>query len=51
VCALIAAGANVDVADNIGATPLYVAAHKGHVDAMRALLAAGANVDAVADGG
>ena len=47
VRALLAAGAEVDHADNAGETALDGAACHGKVDAMRALLAAGAEVDHV----
>ena len=47
VRALVAAGAEVDHADNLGETALDGAACHGKVDAMRALLAAGAEVDHV----
>ena len=39
---LLAAGASVDHANN-GDTPLYVAAFRGHLDVVRALLNAGAD--------
>jgi ankyrin repeat protein len=45
--ALIAAGANPDVRDGFGRTPLMVTAFRHDVDAARALLAAGADVDAL----
>ena len=42
---LIAAGANVDLANNSRWTPLHWAAFYGHTDVFQALIAAGANVD------
>ena len=43
VAALTRAGANVDVADAAGTTPLMCAAFHGHTPVVRALLAAGAS--------
>ena len=54
VRALLAAGeANVNQATEDGDTPLYIAAHEGHPDVVRALVGAGASVDqaAIKDGG
>jgi ankyrin repeat protein len=42
---LLAAGAEVDRADNRGGTALHLAARHGHVQVMRVLLEAGAEVD------
>lgn len=42
---LIDLGANVDVADNFGVTPLHLASLYGRVDAVKALLGAGADVN------
>ena len=44
-------GAAVDQAKASGATPLYIACEKGHVDAARLLLDNGAEVDRAADWG
>jgi ankyrin repeat protein len=44
---LIKARASVDVVDDIGWTPLHIAAGEGHADAVAALIAAGASADAV----
>ena len=44
---LLAAGAEVDKADNDGETPLYGASHNGHVEVVKTLLAAEAEVDKV----
>jgi uncharacterized protein len=41
--ALIAKGEKLDVRDAYGRAPLHVATHRGHHEAMRALVAAGAN--------
>ena len=43
VNAELARGAGVNKAYRSGATPLYIAAQKGHVDALMALLVAGAD--------
>jgi uncharacterized protein len=43
---MIAAGANVNVKDEHGNTPLIEAARNGHDDVVRALLAAGADAKA-----
>jgi ankyrin repeat protein len=48
---LLERGANVDVVDNSGWTPLHVAAHHGHRDIVALLLRSGANVDAVDNNG
>ena len=47
---LIKAGANVNVTDEEGETPLFGAAYEGHTDAVIALLEAGAYVNAVGVG-
>lgn len=41
---LIDAGANVNIADRNGQTPLHIAASRGRADAVRALIAAGADL-------
>jgi ankyrin repeat protein len=43
---LVAAGADVNVTDNTGWTPLMRATYAGHSDAIRALIDAGADVNA-----
>lgn len=43
---VLALGANPDLADRIGMTPLHCAAAGGNVEVVRALLEAGANLDA-----
>ena len=43
--ALVAAGANIDAADDEGETPLYAAAFENHPTTVAALVAAGADVD------
>ena len=45
VCTLLAAGADVNIANNNGETPLFAASFKGHTDIVRALIAAGADVN------
>ena len=40
--ALLSAGADKDKARDDGATPLFAAAGKGHIEVVRALLSAGA---------
>ena len=47
ITALVAAGAKTDMRDGQGRTPLHVAAHGRHREAMRALVAAGANPNAL----
>ena len=42
--ALIAAGADMNLAMHIGATPMYIAAQNGEVEIVRALIEAGAYV-------
>lgn len=42
---LLAAGANVELADTEELSPLYLASYGGHVEVVRLLLAAGANTD------
>ena len=44
-------GADVDRAMESGATPLYIACEKGHVDAARLLLEKGAEVDRAMEDG
>ncbi|MSQ71180.1 MAG: ankyrin repeat domain-containing protein [Betaproteobacteria bacterium] len=44
---LAAQGAKADVRDAYGRTPLHVAAHQRHAEALRALVAAGANPNAL----
>ena len=44
--ALLAAGADVNAANNFGTTPLILACVYGRLEAARALVAAGANVNA-----
>jgi ankyrin repeat protein len=48
---LLAAGANVNAAEQSGETPLYAAAQGGHSQVMQLLLAAGANVNAADSSG
>ena len=43
--ALIAAGASIDVKDNLGRTALQWASYAGHIDCVNALIAAGASID------
>jgi ankyrin repeat protein len=45
VQALIAAGADVNKANNDGRTPISVASQKGHLEVVQALSAAGADVN------
>eukprot|EP00903_Cladosiphon_okamuranus_P012365 g11590.t1 len=47
LCALLLSGADKDVVDNFGDTPLALAAHAGHLSAVEYLLAAGARRDTV----
>ncbi|WP_250294742.1 ankyrin repeat domain-containing protein [Wolbachia endosymbiont of Oedothorax gibbosus] len=47
VSALIAGGANVNIADEYGYTPLHVAVMHGHIDVVNILMASKANVDAM----
>ena len=47
-CASLAAHANVDERNELGRTPLYLAAKRGNLEAVKLLAAAGANVDAPA---
>ena len=49
VRALLAAGAEVNAADNAGKSALIWASYKGRVEIVRAMLAAGAGVDAATD--
>ena len=42
---LVEAGAEVNKADNDGATPLWIAAHQGHEAVVRGLVEAGAEVN------
>ena len=51
VSALISAGASVDQAIEDGATPLYIAAHNGHISVVSALISAGASVDQATEDG
>jgi lysophospholipase len=44
---MVAAGADLDVGDYDGRTPLHLAAAEGHLEAARYLLSAGADVNAV----
>jgi cytohesin len=48
---LIEAGADVNKANDKGATPLFVAAHNGHVAEVRVLIVAGADVNKATDDG
>jgi ankyrin repeat protein len=48
---LLARGANIEAADNIGATSLFAASQVGYLDVVRELLARGAVVDAAFDTG
>ena len=45
---LLDAGADKDLAQNVGANPLYIAAQNGHDAVVRALLDAGADKDLAA---
>jgi len=45
VKALIAGGADLDLADKYGNTPLIIACHEGHTDVVKALIAGGADLD------
>jgi hypothetical protein len=51
VSVLIAAGANLNTADQDGDTALILAAARGHITTVSALIAARANLDAVNQGG
>jgi ankyrin repeat protein len=48
---LIEAGADVNKANDKGATPLFVANHNGHVAEVRVLIVAGADVNKATDDG
>ena len=45
VCALLSAGAKVDLQSKAGMSPLYLACSHGHMGVVRAMLAAGAKVN------
>ena len=49
--ALLAAGANVNVCDEEGHTPLFVACQNGNVDAVKLLSGAGANLNSARNDG
>jgi hypothetical protein len=51
VRALLAAGAKLDAADDLGRTPLILAAGEGKLEVLRELLKAGADIEAVTDAG
>ena len=51
VRALLDAGADKDLANNDGATPLFIAAHDGHDAIVRTLLGAGADKDRASNDG
>ena len=42
---LIQAGADVDIQDNYGETPLFIASNKGYLEIVQILIQAGADVD------
>lgn len=50
VDALIDGGSNVNVQDNAGATPLFIASQEGHIEIVKTLLNAGANLELSGDG-
>jgi len=47
---LLSSGANINISDNYGRTPLYIASMKGHIDVIKTLLSSGANIN-IADNG
>lgn len=47
ISALVDSGANLDIPDNMGCTPLMYAAQGAHLGAVRCLVSKGADVDAV----
>ena len=49
--ALIEAGADVNKATDVGATPLYIAAQNGHEAVVRALIELGADINKAKDDG
>jgi len=42
---LLSSGANINIADNNGSTPLYIASKKGHINIVETLLSSGANIN------
>jgi hypothetical protein len=51
VLEVLAAGAKIDIRDDLGRTPLHLAAGENKVEILRELLKAGADIEAVSDAG
>lgn len=51
VVVMIAAGANVNMLNKKGVTPISAAAHKGNTDIMQTLIDAGSHVNALNNSG